>query len=194
MDEKEKNIELEEDLKLIKFYQKSGNIDDITPFFQKYMPMIYGVCLKYLKKEEDSKDAVMDIYEKLTKKLLTHKIVIPKSWLYVLTKNHCYEILRSNNRKLSKENDAYFMYSEKVYRPINVEEKESELRMLEECIAGLDENQKKCVSLFYLEKKTYKEICSLLNITWSKARSLIQNGRRNLKKCLEKKYESIKAK
>lgn len=156
--------------------------------------MIYGVCLKYLKNEEGSKDAVMDIYEKLVKKLLKHDVAYPKSWLYALTKNHCYEILRSKSRVMEKENDAYLMYSEEVYRLNDEDDLEREVGLLNDCIERLEKQQKECIKLFYLEKKTYKEVTEILSIQWSQARSLIQNGRRNLKNCMEKKYESIKEK
>ena len=158
------------------------------------MPLIYGVSLKYLKDEEKSKDAVMDIYEKLVKKLLKHDVENPKSWLYTLTKNHCFEILRTKSRNLQKESDAYLMYYEEVYRLNDSDSQEKDVNMLNDCIEKLDRQQKHCIKLFYLEKKTYKEVTEILSIKWSQARSLIQNGRRNLKNCMEKKYESIKEK
>lgn len=194
MSEREKNIDLKEDIAAIQRYKKSRDQADMTVFFKKYMNMIYGVCLKYLKDEEKSKDAVMDIYEKLVSKLLKHEVTNPKSWLYTLSKNHCYEILRSKTRAMEKESNASLMYSEEVYRLSNVAEKEAEISMLEDCIDGLENKQQKSVRLFYIEKKTYKEVTGLMEISWNKARSLIQNGRRNLKNCMEKKYESIREK
>lgn len=194
MAEEEKNIALQRDLDLIQAYKKNENLDNLTVFFQNYMGLIYGVCLKYLKEEERAKDAVMEIYEKLTVKLLKHDISNPKSWLFTLVKNHCYEILRSKQRVLEKESHARLMYSEQVYHLNNAEEKENELKMMDHCIERLEDLQKKSIQLFYLEKRTYKEVCEKLSIKWAKARSLIQNGRRNLKICMEEKYESIKEK
>jgi RNA polymerase sigma-70 factor (ECF subfamily) len=191
---KDQNIELQEDLRLLLKYKGSRQQEDLSIFFEKYMPMIYGVCLKYLKNEEKSKDAVMDIYEKLVKKLLKHEVEYPKSWLYTLTKNHCYEILRSQSRVMEKENDAYLMYSEEVYRLNEGDTLEKDVEMLNDCIEKLEKQQKESIKLFYLEKRTYKEVTEILGIKWSQARSLIQNGRRNLKNCMEKKYESIKEK
>lgn len=194
MKQSDNHIELAEDLKILAAYKASGKLEDITPFFQKYMAMIYGVSLKYLKDSEKSKDAVMDIYEKITKKLKTHEVSNPKSWLYTLTKNHCYEILRSKQRVMEKESSAQLMYSEEVFRPNIEDSKEGMLTQLESCIGQLENMQKQTVELFYLKKMTYKEICAKLEIEWSKARSLIQNGRRNLKICMEKKHESINEK
>ena len=194
MEKEEFNKDREEDLANILAYKETKDLRTMTLFFQKYMSLIYGLSLKYLKDKERSKDAVMEVYEKLTDKLLKHEIQNPKSWLYTLVKNHCYEILRSEKRILEKESSAHLMYSDDVFHLNDIAEKEQDLVMLEECINSLEAMQKKCIRLFYLEKTTYKEICDNLEITWSKARSLIQNGRRNLKICMNKKYESIKEK
>ena len=194
MEELEKNIELEQDLALVEAYKTDNDSAALASFFTKYMPLIYGVCLKYLQDEERSKDTVMEIYEKLAIKLKKHNVSNPKSWLYILTKNHCYEILRSSKRSKEKESRANLMYSEQVYRLNDSQKKEAELSMMDDCIENLEERQQKTVRMFYLEKKTYKEICKELEINWNKARSLIQNGRRNLKKCMEIKYESVREK
>ena len=43
------------------------------------------------------------------------------------------------------------------------------------------------IELFYLQGKTYKDIASQHNMQIGKVRSFIQNGRRNLKICMERK-------
>ncbi|WP_235297584.1 RNA polymerase sigma factor [Portibacter marinus] len=189
-----KNIDLQEDLSAISKYRKSQNQRDLLLFFNKYKGLVFGVCMKYLKDVEASKDAIMDIYEKLVDKLLKHEVSYPKSWLYTLTKNHCYEILRNNRRVMEKENEAALMYSEEVFHPNYENGKEEELNMLENCVEKLEKEQQMAVRLFYLEKKTYQEVTEMMKITWSKTRSLIQNGRRNLKNCMEKKYASVREK
>jgi len=50
----------------------------------------------------------------------------------------------------------------------------------------LPDEQKQSIQLFYLENKCYNEIVEETGIDWGKVRSLIQNGRRNLKICMEK--------
>lgn len=190
----EKNNSLEEDLALISRYKDTGDKNAVAALFNKYMSLIYGVCMKYLQDAEQSKDVTMDIYEKMTQKLITHKISNPKAWLYTITKNHCLELLRKKTRFLEKEQEAFLMYSESVFRPYNEENIEKELVMLEDCIEDLEQLQKQTIKMFYLEKMTYKEITNQLDIKWDKARSLIQNGRRNLKKCLDKKYETFRNK
>ena len=47
----------------------------------------------------------------------------------------------------------------------------------------------KTIRLFYLENKCHNEITEMTGMDWNRVRSLIQNGRRNLKNCMEKMPE-----
>ena len=68
-------------------------------------------------------------------------------------------------------------------------QKEEQLVQMEDFIRKLPVEQKKTVELFYLEQKCYKEIAEITGTEWNKVRSLIQNGRRNLKICMEKRLK-----
>ena len=56
---------------------------------------------------------------------------------------------------------------------------------LEDCLKQLKDLQKKCIDLFYLKEKSYLQISSELHVTLNAVKSHIQNGKRNLKICLE---------
>ena len=66
------------------------------------MHLVYGVCLKYLKEREESKDAVMQIFEKLIVEIPKHNIENFSSWLHVVTKNYCLMQLRSDKSQSEK--------------------------------------------------------------------------------------------
>ena len=173
------------DAELLAKAKLSNDQDYAADLYSRYIELIYGVCLKYFKDEERAKDAVMEIYEKLVKKIKTHNIENFNSWIYVVSKNHCFEILRKEKTKNQKKQDYEIMQSEENYHPYSEDEKEVQLTKLETCVEKLVEAQKICVTMFYLEKRSYKEIAEKLNKEWSSIRSLIQNGRRNLKNCME---------
>ena len=65
-------------------------------------------------------------------------------------------------------------------------EKEWRLNNMESCIEQLPADQKEAIQLFYLKEKCYKEIAETTHTDVNKVRSFIQNGRRNLKICMEK--------
>jgi RNA polymerase sigma-70 factor (ECF subfamily) len=169
---------------LIEKYKATEDQNYVAELYRPYLPLVYGLCLKYLRNKTEAEDASMDIYINLLKKLKSHKIENFKSWLYVVTKNHCLDKLRSRTAKFSKESEAKVVYSERVYHPDN-EENEEEVKKLQDCLENLPANQKKSIDMFYYQKRSYKEIASITGWTWSNIRSFIQNGRRNLKICME---------
>jgi len=155
------------------------------------MKQVYGSCMTYYKNTADAEDAVMEIYEKLVKKIPTSNIKYFKSWLYTVTRNHCLEKLRRINTHEGKKSNAELVYYEELLHPDNVE-KEVELTQLEKCVERLEDDQKKCVTMFYYDKKSYADIGKELDLGVGQVRSRIQNGRRNLKNCMTNTSQNIK--
>ncbi|MEO7530030.1 MAG: sigma-70 family RNA polymerase sigma factor [Sediminibacterium sp.] len=174
------------DESLLKDYQSSGEQLHLGVLYMRYTDLVFGVCLKYLKERESAKDAVMTIYQELVTKLQTHNVDNFKSWLYVVAKNHCLMKLRKEKRSIVVEFKPEFMQSEDFSHLDDVLDKEKEFQKLGNCIASLNEEQKNIIELFYLKGKCYNEIVTLTGIDWNRIRSLVQNGRRNLKICMDK--------
>ena len=176
----------ETDEALLLLFQQSGNQDVLATLYLRYTDLVYGVSLKYLADAEDAKDAVMNIYSELLQKLPYQQINHFKSWLYVVAKNHCLMQLRSNNKMRTVELQPANVQSEGFMHLDVVLEKEAEFKKLEQCLETLGDDQRKAIELFYLNNKCYNEIKDETGLDWNKIRSLIQNGRRNLKTCMEK--------
>jgi len=178
---------------LLTGYINEKSLDLLGILYERYMPMVYGVCLKYYKERERSQDAVMGIFEKLVTELDRHKVENFRSWLYVLTKNYCLMELRQINsersgvRSLEKE-EKFFMENDYELHPIDRNDNNID-KALEYCIDRLKDEQQKCIRLFYYESRSYREIADLLRMDELKVKSLLQNGKRNLKICLESTHE-----
>lgn len=167
-------------------FRTTGDMEVLAVLFQRYMDLLYGVCLKYLKSPETAKDAVMQIFEELVQKLPKHEVDNFKSWLYTLAKNHCLMQLRTPKNLKTVEFKTESMQLEEDAHLNGVLAKEENLQKMEQCLQTLSEEQRVTVQLFYLQNKCYKEIAEATGLEWNKVRSLIQNGRRNLKICMEK--------
>jgi len=163
-------------------------MNHLSNLYQRYMELVFGVCLKYFKETEQCKDAVMDIFEELRIKLKQHEVENFKGWLHVLARNYCLMKLRSPRNMKTTEFNADFMQTEQnPHLKDEHLEKEENYRQLEQCIERLPEEQKQSIELFYLQQKCYNEIVSITGIEWNKVRSHIQNGKRNLKLCMEER-------
>jgi RNA polymerase sigma-70 factor (ECF subfamily) len=173
------------DAELLELYQQNLQQEILAQLFLRYNDLVYGTCIKYLGDQEAAKDAVMNIYHELIEKLKLHSIDNFKSWLYVVTKNHCLMQIRKNKKLATSDFDSQIMQSEDFSHLENVFEKERQLDKLSGCMEKLNEEQRQTVRLFYLENKCYNEITAITGFDWNKVRSLVQNGRRNLKNCME---------
>jgi RNA polymerase sigma factor (sigma-70 family) len=174
------------DQELVTAYRQSSDLKILASLYQRYMDLLYAVCLKYLREPETAKDAVMNIFEELAKKLLKHEVAHFKGWVYALAKNHCLMQLRSSGRVKVQAFDPENMQSAEELHLNAVMEKEQHLDLLSKCMETLSADQKSVIGLFYLENKCYKEIETITGLDFNKVRSQIQNGRRNLKICMER--------
>lgn len=178
------------DADLIREYKSTGRLELLAALYQRYMNLVYGVCLRYFD-EAASKDAVMQIFEELISKLQQHEVQNFKSWLHVLTRNHCLMKLRAmkprEGRVVSIE-DRPLMESEELLHHENGFSLEGRLQAMEQCLETLPAEQQKSVQLFYLQEKSYREVAEMTGYDMKKVKSYIQNGKRNLKICMEQKH------
>ena len=179
------------DADLIREYKASGKLDFLAALYQRYMNLVYGVCLKYFD-EEASKDAVMQIFEELIDKLKVHEVQNFKSWLHVLSRNYCLMKLRAMKNKESRQvsiDDHPVVENGEIGHHVNGITLEDNLQSMEKCLETLPEEQKRSVDLFYLQEKSYREVSVIKGYEMNKVKSYIQNGKRNLKICMEQQHD-----
>jgi len=173
------------DKELVALYKESGDMAILGELYQRYMELVYGVCLKYYKDPETAKDSVMQIFEELVPKLRKHEVENFKPWLHQVAKNHCLMQLRTPKNMKTVEFKYELVQSEDNVHLNGVLEKEENFKKLEFCLGTLTNEQRETVKLFYLDGKCYNEIVEITGLEWNQVRSFIQNGRRNLKLCME---------
>lgn len=168
-------------------YRRYGDVSVVGALYEPYMDMVFGVCFQYLRNEEDSKDAVMQIFEKLIIDLKQHEVSNFKSWLHSVARNHCLMKLRSLRAVsgFAQIEDAehalhWVVQTEDV--PLHLD---SQLDSLDECMQKLTREQRISIELFYMQDKCYRDIAGETGFDMGKVKSYIQNGKRNLKICIE---------
>lgn len=175
-----------DDDELLKSYRETGDMKVLGELFKSHSSMIYYVCYKYFQNSEKSKDAVMQIFEELVKKVNKQDIRQFSSWIYVLSKNYCLMQLRSAKKMQLLNIDDFVELPADLHRDDH-EGKERDLTALEKCMEKLPERQKLSIDLFFLNERCYKDIVEVTGFSLNDVKSYIQNGKRNLKICMEKK-------
>ncbi len=176
----------EDIISLYKEKQWSSCIDEL---YQRYSHLVFGVCLKYVKQIENAEDITLTLFTSLTQKLLQHQVQHFKSWIYVSARNSSLMFLRANKKSEELMQDDH-LFDESEFSLAEKQQKDELLDNLSAVFDELKKEQKLCIQLFYLEKKSYEEVAQLTHYTLKEVKSHLQNGRRNLKILLEKRKAS----
>ena len=157
--------------------------------YRRYIPMLYGLCLKYLGNEPDAQDAVMDLFESLNEKVSNYTITNFHSWLYAVAKNHCLLKKRKEKQVFFEDINETIMENGDFFTLLDEKKSNEEKSALEFCMAELGVEQRTSIEYFYYENKSYADIVSITGYTLDKVKSYIQNGKRNLKNCINRILE-----
>lgn len=176
------------DQQLLDNYYSDGNNQWLGALLPRYTLLLLGVCMKYLKNEEEAKDCVQHIFLKAITELPKYRVEYFKAWIYMVARNHCLMRLRGRQGKIPVEiKEQHLADIRDEDNRQNHIEKDLMLQDMAEALEQLNPEQRQCVTLFYLEKKSYQEITEQTGYTLLQVKSYIQNGKRNLKIMLEKK-------
>ncbi len=181
---KEKDFKHTSDQELLAQYYYSRDNRLLGVLLQRYTLLLLGVCMKYLKNEEAAKDAVQQIFLKVIHELQRYHVQYFKSWLYMIARNHCLMQLRNVKNVKDVKEDIAVEDELPLQRHI---EKDMLLSLVEVSMFELNSEQKTCITLFYLDKKSYQQISEQTGFNLMQVKSHIQNGKRNLKLLVEKK-------
>jgi RNA polymerase sigma-70 factor (ECF subfamily) len=177
------------DTELLDLFYKDHDNEWLGILLQRYTLLLLGVCMKYLRNEEEAKDSVQQIFLKVIQELHKYKVEYFKSWLYMVAKNHCLMKLREKQGKITTEiNEKFTAPADETDRQA-LWENDHTLQVMESALSELNDEQKRCVTLFYLEKKSYQEVSDITGYSLLQVKSYIQNGKRNLKIIIERKLQ-----
>ena len=176
--------EIEDNELLQNFYRDHDNkwLGILLP---RYTLLLLGICMKYLKNEEDAKDCVQQIFIKIINELHKYKVEYFKSWIYMIAKNHCLMKLRDRGKLTAELNEGTTSVPDETEEKVSLVEKDILLNKMMNAINELNAEQKECVCLFYLQKKSYSEVAAITGFSLMQVKSHIQNGKRNLRLMLE---------
>jgi len=174
------------DEELLLRFKESGDSAYFGDLYNRYIPLVYGLCLKYLQNEDKAQDAVMEIFENLLSKVSGYDIKIFRTWLYTVVKNHCFHILKENKREIVVDFDSNLMESDLVLTLLEETNNDDREAVLNKCIGELPDPQQVSIRKFFFENMSYVDISEETGFNLKSVKSYIQNGKRNLKICIEK--------
>ena len=178
------------DQELLENFYTTHDVEWLGILLPRYTLLLLGVCMKYLKNEEEARDCVQQIFLKVITELKKYKVEYFKSWLYMVAKNHCLMKIRDRHGKIPVElTERNMRVAEEQTDKQSLVQDDETIEFMNEALKELSPEQRQCVTLFYLEKKSYQQISEETGFTMMQVKSYIQNGKRNLKLMIEKKLK-----
>lgn len=169
------------DRQLVTDFKMSGDQVCIEILFNRYCHLVFAVAMKYLHNSDESKDAVLEIFGKVPADLKHYEIKDFSHWIYVVTKNHCFHVLKKKRYTLPSEVLDHTLLSGLSENDDGDDFGPLLMAHLEESLLSLSDEQSTCIRQFYIEEKSYEEIEQATGFTYKQVKSHIQNGKRNLR-------------
>ena len=176
---------------MLQRYRDSGDLTALGTLYDRYLELVYGLCLKYLKESARAQDAAMGIFEVLVEKVQKQQIEQFRPWLYVVARNFCLMQLRKEKKNLTISlTDGHVQIADVSHPEFELPTgRPDDVEALNHCLQQLSNEQRECVQLFYYQNKSYREIAELQKLPLGQVRSHLQNGRRNLRICVEQQIK-----
>jgi RNA polymerase sigma-70 factor (ECF subfamily) len=175
-----------DDSELLSRFYDDGSNEWLGILLPRYTMMLLGVCMKYLKNEEEAKDGVQQVFLKVIDELGKYKVTYFKSWIYMIAKNYCLMKLRDKGKYITEVNERVMATPDETEERNTYVEKEKNIEYMQAALQQLNKEQQQCVTLFYLKKMSYQEITEQTGYSLMQVKSHIQNGKRNLKIQMER--------
>lgn len=163
---------------------RQGHQPALGVLWERYAHLLFGVGMKYLKDTERSKDAVAELFERLSGLVAKHEVARFRPWLHTVMRNNCLMLLRKKDDDRTISNEQWNGVDEHDQDDAILHE--CTLQRLETAITELNDDQRICIELFYLKKLSYQQVSERTQFTVQQVRSHLQNGRRNLRLILER--------
>ncbi|MEO8589753.1 MAG: sigma-70 family RNA polymerase sigma factor [Flavobacteriales bacterium] len=163
---------------------RGGHQASLGDLWDRYAHLLFGVCMKYLKDTERSKDMVVELFATLPDLLRKHEVERFRPWLHTVMRNRCLMALRSAKNGQHVPDDL--LHDVEQDDAAEARSHESTLQELERAVEQLNEGQRICIRLFYLERQSYQQVAEHTGQPLDQVRSHLQNGRRNLRLILQR--------
>ncbi len=177
------------DEELLARYKQTGNSEHFGVLYNRYIPLIYGLCLKYLKNITLAEDAVMDIFEDILPKVQRYDIREFRTWIYTVARHHALAAATDSKQTATMELIPEIVQSSPTMVWADADDTTDREQMLEECMQQLPDVQRVAIQKFYFEGKSYADIVDETGLHLKSVKSYIQNGKRNLRICIEKRLK-----
>lgn len=170
-----------------------GDEQAFTSFYERFHAVIAARAFCILKNKPQAEDVVQEVFSKVwAKRASITNIQNIESYLSVLARNSCLNLLKANIRKqILEANYVQDMISDEAGFFSDVASEKEFYKLLDRAIERLPQQQQKVYLLSKVDRKKYLDIASELKISRESVKKYLQLANQSIKSYLTKHKDSI---
>ncbi|MDB2657282.1 sigma-70 family RNA polymerase sigma factor [Crocinitomicaceae bacterium] len=178
------NDRLQEELVIIQ--AAKDNPERFGPLYQKYHEQIFRYIYQRMDDEHLAFDVTSQVFIKALKNLHKYEYrgVPFSSWLYRIAKSELYQAFR--DRKARRTVSVESMHLFEMVEEFEEDDSATNKKKLLQCLSLLKDGDLQLIELRYFEKRSYREIGEILEITENNAKVRTFRALERLKKLFMK--------
>ena len=178
------NDRLQEELVIIQ--EAKENPERFGPLYQKYHEQIFRYIYQRMDDEHLAFDVTSQVFVKALKNLHKYEYrgVPFSSWLYRIAKSELYQAFR--DRKGRRTVNVESMHLFEMVEEFEEDDSAANKKKLLQCLTLLKDGDLQLIELRYFEKRSYREIGEILEITENNAKVRTFRALERLKKLFMK--------
>lgn len=161
---------------------KKGDNQPLGIVYQCYAVQLGFVAYRYLHNEDDAKDVVMEVFNKLIKMDAVQRGRVPetaeafKNWLFLVTKNYCLDVIKHNKIILSYQQNNTSEQSVSSGAERSWDNETARFLLSKLPVA----EQKVC--MMHFEGFSHEEISDSLKISYNTVRNQLSSGKKKIRR------------
>ncbi len=166
---------------------RTGNAEAWGQLYQQYAPAIFRFCRRALPAREDAEDATTEIFMKVRGKLDQYDASRPfTAWLYKVSANHCWDILR--RRRIRQDLETGDLETLPLEHPdpgqLDQLMEESTSQQVRAALAQMPARARMALVLRYYSDMSYDEIAGALGVRRAFVGVVLLRARHQLREIL----------
>ena len=178
---------------------KKGDIKSFRILVDEHQRKVLNTCYRFLNNKEDAEDLTQEVFLEVYKSISSFREESKIStWIFRIAVTKSLDFIRKKKRKkryavlkriFSDDALTVEIPDNTNLNPGRRTEEQDRIRILNEALESLPQNQRAAFTLSKYDELSYKEIADILNTTISSVESLIHRAKNNLKKKLYHYYQ-----
>jgi RNA polymerase sigma-70 factor (ECF subfamily) len=178
---------------------QDGELESFNSLVLTYQDAVYTLTYRIMGESDGAADAAQDTFITAFRKINTYRGGSFRSWLLRIATNTCYDTLRYHKRRpavalddlVGEDYDDGPPIPDPIETPEEAAQSNELSQAIQNCISGLQEDQRIVLVMSDVEGYSYQEIADTVRTQLGTVKSRLSRARASLRACLQAVQELL---